>query len=307
MGNLRLEGDRYLLVHGMSIARSPRLSQKPLKLILVHLTPLYFLAIITIMNLEKLQTLYREDSAARLLLNRWADRQRRASASEVGGLLRDPQVKEARLERGDVVRVLKALESSECGRFVAGRRGKESRFVWAEDCIRVGAASKGDNGHTGTVAPPQVDRQVLSANELSDSTGLGKPEGTVAPDRSPEVTGDALHMSPGHQRIVVSYRDSSDHGLPKKKAFIGMWIIPPEKPISYRDESGQVESNYCVAITAKKNIAVYTWEESADTPRFNEHFWVYSSFDEAAADRRVNAAITEAIERLGVEIEELDI
>jgi len=106
---------------------------------------------------------------------------------------------------------------------------------------------------------------------------------------------------------VVSYRDSGDHGLPKKKAFIGKWIIPPEKPVEYRDESGQDVSEYCVAITAKKSIVVYTWDEAADNPRFNEHFWVYNSFDEAAADPRVNSAIAEAIERMGVEVEELDI
>jgi hypothetical protein len=242
--------------------------------------------------------------AARLLLDRWAQRQRRASVSEVGGLLRDPLVKETNLGRGDIVRVLKLLESCSCGRFVAGRRGKDSRFAWTEDCIRVGEISKG--GQLSNTIPADQGRQASDGTEPGESALLATPEAKV-PDRIPNYDGHESHISQGYERIVVSYRDAADHGLPKKKAFTGKWIIPPEKPVEYRDESGQDVSDYCVAITAKKNIVVYTWDESADSPRFNEHFWVYNSFDEAAADPRVNLAIAEAIERMGVEVEELDI
>ncbi len=251
---------------------------------------------IAIMDIEKLRTLYQDDAAARLLLNRWSQRQRRASVSEVGALLRDPQVKDARLERGDIVRVLRALESCECGRFVTGRRGRDSRFMWRDDCIRVGQASIDVSGDPNAT-PAEGDVHAASKGAaLNDPNLRGTSEGEPRQPR------------PGHQRIVVSYRDGKDHGLPKSKAFVGKWILPPEEPVCYRDESGQVDSSYCVAITAKKNIVVYAWDTDSDRARFNEYFWVFNSFDQAAAaDEMISAAITAAIERMGVEVEELDI
>jgi hypothetical protein len=259
------------------------------------------------MDVEGLRGLYRDDRAARVLLDRWAGRQRRASVSDVGALLRDQQLKDV-LGRGDVVRIFKALESCDCGRFVAGRRGKESRFVWSVDCIRVGEVSKNGVDLSNLIPSPDPGLKVSNGGELSNPiTPSGPAAVAVAPDGTREHAGTVPRMSPGDERIVVSYRDSKDHGLPKRKAFTGKWIIRPEEPVRYPDESGRGECCYSVAITGKKNIVVYAWDQSGDGRRY-EYFWVFDSLDQAAAaDEMLSAAIAEAIERMGVEVEELDI
>ncbi len=221
--------------------------------------------------------------------------------SQVSGLLRDSQVKDAGIGRGDIVRVLKALESCGCGRFVAGRRGRDSRFIWTDDFIRVGQASKDVSNDSTTDLAANDQRVVSNATALTERNLL-------APNENGTLAVELGQVPLGHQRIVVSYRDSADHGLPKRKAFIGKWIIPPDDPVHYQDESGQVESSYSVAITAKKNVVVHAWDTDSDRARFNEYFRVFNSFDQAAAaDEMLNAAITAAIERMGVEVEELDI
>src|ERR1700687_4350738 len=167
-------------------------------------------------NIEQLELLYRDDSTARILLDRWASRQKRSNATKVESLLETKEVKYAGSSRVDVIRVLKALDDMGFGRFIAGRRGKGSRFVWAEDSIQTGLLSKGNAPHTAS---------------------------------SSRVSAELSLANTGHDRIVLTYKDGADHGLPKSKAFFGKWIIGPKKPLELRDDDGEGSTNYCVAIT----------------------------------------------------------
>src|ERR1035437_3123856 len=109
----------------------------------------------------------------------------------------------------------------------------------------------------------------------------------------------------GFKRIVVSYSDSDDNGIPKKKAFNGKWIFPPSKPLTASD-GGKTEDNYAVALTSKGAVVVYYWESDPESPQW-ERFLVYDSLEAAAADEDVNYAVLLAIQEIGVPVEELDI
>jgi hypothetical protein len=119
----------------------------------------------------------------------------------------------------------------------------------------------------------------------------------------------------GFERIQVEFEDSDDNQVPKIKAFHGKWIYSPLKPLETGSEGSTERNVYCVAVTAKGNIVVYTWRTEIETQgenpgytyEFGYKFQVYSSFDEAARDRAVNYAIREAIKKRGVPVEELDI
>ena len=110
----------------------------------------------------------------------------------------------------------------------------------------------------------------------------------------------------GYTRIEVSYSDSDDHGIPKKKAFHGKWIFPPSRPVTGSD-GGRKEYHYAIALTSKGAVVVYSWESDAEYAQLEERFLVYASLRAAAADEDVNDAVLAAIQQIGVPVEELDI
>jgi hypothetical protein len=114
----------------------------------------------------------------------------------------------------------------------------------------------------------------------------------------------------GFERIEVAFDDLDDNGLPKRKAFYGRWVIDPKKPLELWDEEGAEGDFYCVAITAKDNVVILSWTEghrNGEGYVSHKRFSVYPSFAKAVGDQRVNAAAREAIRKLGVPVEELDI
>lgn len=48
-------------------------------------------------------------------------------------------------ERSEIIATLKQLEALQCGKFIAGRRGRVSRFEWSVDCANLGRAATGEN------------------------------------------------------------------------------------------------------------------------------------------------------------------
>jgi hypothetical protein len=112
----------------------------------------------------------------------------------------------------------------------------------------------------------------------------------------------------GFERIELEFEDSDDKGLPKRKAFRGKWIFPPEDPVRLPG-SAFLETGskaYTVAVTAKGNVVVYMWQYVAEYD-YGYRFLVFPSFEKAAQDVDVNYAIREAVRKRGVPIEELDI
>jgi hypothetical protein len=110
----------------------------------------------------------------------------------------------------------------------------------------------------------------------------------------------------GYERILVAFNDANDHNLPKKKAFFGRWIIPPERPLHLDDEDGRERDTYSVAETAKGGIVVTMFTEDTNG-RSGTKFWTYTSFTDAAANREINYPVRHAVALRGVPVEELDI
>ena len=110
----------------------------------------------------------------------------------------------------------------------------------------------------------------------------------------------------GFERIVLSFQDADDNLIPKKKAFMGKWIISPAKPLEMVSEVGFDRHYYTVAITPKNKVVFYRWTED-DEHNYGRHLDVYDSLHDAAANREVKYAAIKAIEEIGVPVEEMDI
>ncbi|MGA3206020.1 MAG: hypothetical protein ABSF12_26300 [Bryobacteraceae bacterium] len=112
----------------------------------------------------------------------------------------------------------------------------------------------------------------------------------------------------GFERIELEYDDSDDSHLPKRKAFRGQWIFPPEDALhlpgtKFGDDQSRA---YAVGVTAKGNVVVYMWKCGAKHD-YGHRFLVFPSFEEAALGDDLNHAIREAVRKRGVPVEELDI
>lgn len=110
----------------------------------------------------------------------------------------------------------------------------------------------------------------------------------------------------GFERIEVKLFDALDKGMPKVKAFTGRWVITPDNPRRRSDQRGDYEECYALALTAKGAVVIYQWGE-IESGRVNETFLVYPSLENAVHNENINFLITEAMDRIGVPVEELDI
>jgi hypothetical protein len=123
----------------------------------------------------------------------------------------------------------------------------------------------------------------------------------------------------GFERIEFHYNDSSRGGRPTAKAFYGRWLLAPNEefkpPIS---ASGR---KYGVAISSRGSVVLFEWTPTTYARALgkeelkNGKFSVYPSFEAALEDKGQNdifhweprEAVHEAMQRLGVPVEELDI
>lgn len=110
----------------------------------------------------------------------------------------------------------------------------------------------------------------------------------------------------GFERLELKFNDSMAHYIPKKKAFVGRWLYAPDKPADFYTQEGDRAYRYAVALTAKGNVVIYSWEEDGES-QWNNKFEVFPSLEAAAANNDTNNVARKAIRELGVPVEELDI
>ncbi len=147
-----------------------------------------------------------------------------------------------------------------------------------------------------------------------------KDEDVATWDRAKELAGDKLAPiiasalkryvaekeaeARGYDRIEVSYSDELSNGLPRRKAFFGRWVFPPDEPERSPFHDG--EACCAVAITAKGAVVTLSWLESFEG-RSYRRFQVHDSFESGAEESACAWAVIAAWEKVGVPVEELDI
>lgn len=89
--------------------------------------------------IKAVRELYKQDDTARRLFDRWAERERDASATSIDRLHHLLGI-----SREEAVGLAQRLEQAGCGQFIVGRRGHKSRFAWAYSCISLGQVAAGE-------------------------------------------------------------------------------------------------------------------------------------------------------------------
>lgn len=107
----------------------------------------------------------------------------------------------------------------------------------------------------------------------------------------------------GFERILLRFRE---HGrLPQSIAFHGKWLIAPNE--NWQADGPTDAPAHAVALTAKKKVLVFSFfRDSPDGPFTSGHYVVFNSFEDASW-KAPQDVIATAMERMGIEVQELDI
>jgi hypothetical protein len=91
-----------------------------------------------------LKEVYLKNSAAAVILDEFARRERNRSETKVDNLLY-LKVENRPITRGEVIQVFQELQLIGCGTFIVGRKGHSSRFQWIVGLPSVGKAAAGED------------------------------------------------------------------------------------------------------------------------------------------------------------------
>jgi len=110
-------------------------------------------------NFECLRSLYRDQGAARTVLDHIANRARNLRKITVDRILTSISTEGKELSRGDVISVFRELENCGCGTFITGRKGHPSRFEWRVQMTSVGRVAAGESEQIEEVAPDEMSEE----------------------------------------------------------------------------------------------------------------------------------------------------
>jgi hypothetical protein len=126
---------------------------------------------------KRLRQLYRSDEAAKALFDHLARRERNRNELPVDRLALNIATEGSTASRSDVVRVLKALEQAGCGKYVAGRKGHQSRFQWHVDMVAVGRYASGQAAVINEINPAAADEaEILDTRDAPTDSTNGSDE-----------------------------------------------------------------------------------------------------------------------------------
>jgi hypothetical protein len=130
---------------------------------------------------QGLRKLYRDDYVARGLLDGLIERKTGASSTtvnqvlEIIGRLAATAGGSEAARRARVTHILRELERLECGSYVIGRRGHESRFMWRYIAMSVGQAAAGkgeliEQANATAAAAVPLEAKEVAANGMLQVT-----------------------------------------------------------------------------------------------------------------------------------------
>lgn len=93
------------------------------------------------MNIEELTEAYRRNGAVKAICDEMASRDRNQNETKLHRIL---HLLGEDIKKADVIAGFRALEDAGCGRYVEGRHGWPSRFVWEVKSLDVAGAAKGE-------------------------------------------------------------------------------------------------------------------------------------------------------------------
>jgi hypothetical protein len=93
-------------------------------------------------QVREIRSFYEAGGQCQVILDDFASRTNNQRITKVDQLL--TRLRDSELQRSAVIGLFRKLEELSFGRFIEGRKGHPSRFVWSASSIEVGKAAKGE-------------------------------------------------------------------------------------------------------------------------------------------------------------------
>ncbi|GAB4087957.1 hypothetical protein [Hydrogenophaga soli] len=95
------------------------------------------------MEVEALKAKYGQNQVVQAICDHMANRDKNQTETKLHRMLKHLENDGFDFKRGDVIGAFRALEEVGCGRYVEGRHGWPSRFVWGTKSLHVSSVASG--------------------------------------------------------------------------------------------------------------------------------------------------------------------
>jgi hypothetical protein len=116
------------------------------------------------MDTDVLRRTYAANPAVKAVCDHLASRDRNQNETKLHRILMHLEQEGAEFRKAEVIAAFRALEAADCGKYVEGRHGWKSRFVWSVNSKHLAAVAAG------------ADAAEAEHEEVEDSGGDGSSE-----------------------------------------------------------------------------------------------------------------------------------
>jgi len=139
------------------------------------------------MKIEELQATYARNPVVKAICDHFAGRSKNQNETALHRMLVHLESDGHDFRRQDVIGAFRALEQAGCGRYVEGRHGWKSRFVWSVKSLLVSDASRGTESTTSLEAEDDLD-EVLVEDDLIEHTFWLRPDLSITIELPVDLT-----------------------------------------------------------------------------------------------------------------------
>lgn len=118
------------------------------------------------MNIEVLKQIYNENQAVKSICDHMSDRSKNQNETALHRISQHLELEGTDFKRSDLIAAFRLLENSECGKYVEGRHGWKSRFVWSVKSKLVAGAAQGNETNAALVAEKDSDEEIFEEEML---------------------------------------------------------------------------------------------------------------------------------------------
>lgn len=144
------------------------------------------------MNIDKVKVAYENNRSVKAICDEMASRDRNQNETKLERILKilwDSGSED--VKRSDVIGGFRALEEANCGRYVEGRHGWPSRFVWAVKSRDVAGAAKGQKPLENETA-----EKAYGELEMIEHTFVLRPDLPISFELPDDLTeGEAVRLA----------------------------------------------------------------------------------------------------------------
>lgn len=131
------------------------------------------------MKLDLLEKSYQENEALRAICDHMSNRSKNQNETALHRIVYYLEQEGYDFTRSDVIAAFRLLENSECGKYVEGRHGWKSRFVWSVKSKLVAGAAQGTETTAALIAEDQQEDEFTDDGMIEHSYIL-RPDLTVS-------------------------------------------------------------------------------------------------------------------------------